>query len=465
MSLRPVWLILLFVPTIALAQESIKTSRFTNFKEPLAAAKVPDDKTKKPKDAPRPEVVRQGFPVLKANENDLKKSETAWEIEWDFAPVGKTTVFRIVSATFLWKDAKGNSRSLTVARNLQLMEAFSQYDNGDGVKVTGTCWLDIAKVGLSHVPGNKKFLGPSCIGEGKLLESKTAEFNKKVYKELHYDGLRWIKIYGGYDARKGEKLSLWSAIASGNYVYIMEYDFTDDGRIVTRLGFTAHNYFNRAKIGDDVFQTNDLDVHMHIGCWRMDLELYDPVKKQGGSDHNDLSIVRRVFDSTAKKFHQDKAPFPGDAKAIKENASHEGKAKWVAKNFTVLRAESQLVKNSRGLPIAYDLITTRTGTAEDLMPIHQAKGLNMDFVNYDYWVTCTPAPSKHYYQLPDMAAGQQKLKGHTTTVWHSVPIMHVPRDEDFGVGGVDANKGVALTEWTSFTLRPRNMFDSTPLFP
>jgi hypothetical protein len=413
-----------------------------------------------------PESVRQGFPVQKAGD-DLTRSDSAWEIEWDFAPVGKRTVFRIVSAKFLWKDAKGKSRALIVARNLHLAEAFTQYDDVDGINDKGTCWLDIAKVGLAHVPGNEKYLGPSCVGVGKVLESKDPLTNKKVHLELHYDGLRWMKVYGGYDARRGEKLMLWSAIASGNYVYLMEYNFTDDGRILCRLGFTAHNYFDRqAGIAKSKYgsRLNEQDVHPHIGCWRFDPDLSEPASGRGGPERNQVWLVSRVFDPVAKKFRQQKLPFPGDEQAVKSGAAHEGKAKWVPKQFTTLRVESLDVKNSRGLPVAYDLMTTRTGSAEDLMPISQAKGANMDFVNYDFFATLTPQQFKHYYEIPEVAAARRTLFGRPTTIWHSVPALHVPRDEDFGAGGVDSARGAALTEWIGFTLRPRNLFDGTPLF-
>lgn len=54
------------------------------------------------------------------------------------------------------------------------------------------------------------------------------------------------------------------------------------------------------------------------------------------------------------------------------------------------------------------------------MPIMQAAGAKMDFVNYDFWATRTPVTHRHYYELPDFANGQA-LAGQRTTVWHSVP--------------------------------------------
>ena len=38
------------------------------------------------------------------------------------------------------------------------------------------------------------------------------------------------------------------------------------------------------------------------------------------------------------------------------------------------------------------------------------------------------------------------------------------RGEDFGPDGKSSDTGSALTTWSSFVLRPRNLFDSTPLY-
>src|SRR5262249_25081724 len=203
----------------------------------------------------RGEIVRQGFPVAKADAVDMKQSETGWEIEWDLAEVPENNrlhLLRILSATFHWKDAKRQARSLVVVKNLQLAEAFTQYD--DRV----TCFLDIAKVGVTqNLPANKDYLGPACVAPGEIVESINPKLKNQVHKEVHYDGIRWMNENGV--AHRGEKFILWSAIRAGNYIYLIEYVFTDDGRIVCRLGFTAHNFFN--------LQKNKGDIHPHIGCW------------------------------------------------------------------------------------------------------------------------------------------------------------------------------------------------------
>ena len=66
--------------------------------------------------------------------------------------------------------------------------------------------------------------------------------------------------------------------------------------------------------------------------------------------------------------------------------------------------------------------------------------------------------------LVDYARGRRQLEKHALTVWHSSPVLHSIRAEDLGPDGVSNWNGVALTSWSGFALRPRNLFDSTPLY-
>src|SRR2546429_8583558 len=73
-----------------------------------AARKQPDDEPQLPANT-----VRQGFPAASFDPNDMTKSDTAWEVEWDlthpnnrpYGPPG--SVFRIRNAKFMWKDRTG----------------------------------------------------------------------------------------------------------------------------------------------------------------------------------------------------------------------------------------------------------------------------------------------------------------------------------------------------------------------
>ena len=52
-----------------------------------------------------------------------------------------------------------------------------------------------------------------------------------------------------------------------------------------------------------------------------------------------------------------------------------------------------------------------------------------------------------------------------STIWLCAPALHVARTEDFGTeNGTDNYRGVAITNWTGFILKPRDLFDGTPLY-
>src|SRR5262249_22668963 len=86
--------------------------------------------------SPVTQIVRQGLAAAKADPNDLTKSDSGWEIEWDLTdpdnrphmPPGVT--MRIRSAKFMWKDKGGKPQWITVARMLELGEIYVPYDNG-----------------------------------------------------------------------------------------------------------------------------------------------------------------------------------------------------------------------------------------------------------------------------------------------------------------------------------------------
>ena len=72
---------------------------------------------------------------------------------------------------------------------------------------------------------------------------------------------------------RGETLILWSQFDSGNYRYLMEYRFSDEGVITCRLGATAGNLYDRkgpAPVGPGRFDlttyrivSDDSDVRIH----------------------------------------------------------------------------------------------------------------------------------------------------------------------------------------------------------
>src|SRR5262245_8955742 len=255
-------------------------------------------------------VVRQGFPAAKADPADPTKSDTAWEIEWELTNpdngAGKnrstpSSVLAIRSAKFMFKDQAGKPRWLTILKNLEIGEILVPYDHLSPV------FLDVTEHAFNIIPAKKEYLGPSCVAPPEILDSTDPRMKDRVHKEVQDDGLRWMN--GFEKARRGEKMLLWSLFHGGNYRYIIEYGFNDDGVISCRLGATAHNFFDK--------QTDGRDVHLHVGCWRWDPELSEEAEKAvGGAQHNRVLLVRRLPRTPAANglFKVDIAPFNADDK-------------------------------------------------------------------------------------------------------------------------------------------------------
>jgi hypothetical protein len=403
-------------------------------------------------------VVRQGFPAAKADPADLTKSDTAWEIEWEITNpdngAGKkrstpSSVLAIRSAKFMFKDQAGKPRWFTVLKNLAVGEILVPYDHLSPV------FLDVTEHAFNIIPAKKEYLGPSCVAPPEILDSTDPRMKDRVHKEVHDDGLRWMNTQE--KTRRGEKMLLWALFNGGNYRYILEYGFNDDGVISCRLGATAHNFFDKQKDGRD--------VHLHVGCWRWDPELSEAGNGSGkdavaigGANQNRIQLVRRLPRTSAPngRFRVDIAPFNPN----ENGQASEGYADWKPEEFTILRVESTVRKNGSKDPrfTAYDVVPVRLGAVRNYP-------WKYDFANHDFWVTQRRSDQVKYRDVPLYATNSQPLDKTACTIWHNSAALHVPRGEDYGVDGASARRGAAITNWAGFVLRPVNLFDSTPLYP
>ena len=396
-------------------------------------------------------IFRQGFPAGKNHSADLSTCETGWEIDWEITNpdngAGKfsspSSVLAIRSAKFLFKDAHGKQRWFTVLKNLEVGEILVPYDHLRPV------FMDVSEHPFHIVPAKKEYLGPACVVPGEILGSTDPRMKNRVLKEVHDDGLRWMN--SSEHARRGEKMLVWAIFNGGNYRYIIEYGFGDDGVITCRLGATAHNFFDK--------QTDGRDVHLHVACWRWDPEMCEETAGHtaGGAKENRVLLVRRVPSAPVPngKFRVDIGPFNPDDKG----QATEGFADWKAEEFTSLRVESAERTNSSKNPrfTAYDLVPQRQGAVRNY-PWKYA------FANHDFWVTHQRTGQAKYSEVPLYAMRSDPLAGAACTIWHNAASLHVPRGEDYGSDGVSSRKGAAITNWAGFMLRPVNLFDSTPLY-
>ena len=244
----------------------------------------------------------------------------------------------------------------------------------------------------------------------------------KVIHQIHQNGVLWKD---DEDVRYAHEMVLWATLDSANYNYVMRYAFRDDGTIAMRLGATSRN-----------LPGLELEAHMHNALWRIDMDLNgfasDSVYEVS---HNEATFSSIANDTTF--------PF---------NHGVEGSVNWRASKFTELLIRDRK-KNSRGHNISYEFRPVRRGK-----PRHQEA-----FAHDDFWVTRYHG-SERTYKIVNSYVNDESVMDTDVVVWHISPLHHNPRDED-GYFADQVWRGVALLMWSGIDLRPRNLFDKTPLFP
>src|SRR5262249_25862116 len=83
---------------------------------------------------------------------------------------------------------------------------------------------------------------------------------------------------------------------------------------------------------------------------------------------------------------------------------------------------------------------------------------------HDFWVSRNRPKEIVYTSVPQYVSKGEPIMNTDVVIWHSTPAHHEPRLEDGKMGG-GGIQGVTHVMWTGFMLRPRNLFDQTPLYP
>jgi Cu2+-containing amine oxidase len=242
-----------------------------------------------------------------------------------------------------------------------------------------------------------------------------------VCKEVRDRGLAW-KDYG--QVRRGQEVALWAGLGAGNYNYVMEWVFRDDGILLGRVGATAAN-----------LPSKPMMPHMHNPIWRLDVDL------DGFAN-----------DSVAFATHTEASLNGVDTEPM--IATETGKV-WDPHAFNSLDIMDANLKNAKGHQTMYRL-----------MPL-PASGLSRHqepFTQQDFWVTRYDPSEMFAKSLTTYVNPPQPVTNADIVVWYKGSLHHHPRDEDgeFVTGGW---RGEALIMWTGFMLMPHDLFDRTPLIP
>ncbi len=377
--------------------------------------------------------------------NDPQKWETAWKIVWDMETAKQAAdqgiAFKTGPRALLFKIKQAYFKPGQKSEWIQVLEDAHPQEFYVPYYFKNTRFYDLRDVG-GYVPLSAK--------EGGAV-SQVLSKGKQVIAELRDTGTAYKH---GNITRRSEELTLFANFAASNYTYMIEYGFRDDGGIVFRHSPTGYNYFAHFDA-----------AHMHGSYWRIGMKL----GPEGNNDVNQVYAVRLPSDP---KQQGDKG------KLNVEEITTESFLDWNPEEFTRIRVSNpnfSVVPEAKGnafsggprpaLPISYDLVTYPQGIAR------HKRFPDEKFSHHDFWITRHDCPEKmyvklgnHFFPKADEKKEPQMLDKQNVVLWHSSSGLHVPRSEDGIIGGNNTTNGQATIYWTTFELRPRNLFLKTPIY-
>lgn len=364
--------------------------------------------------------------------------ETAWRIEWDMESIGQAR-----NAGLVFPKDRGNEDIVL----FKIKRAFFK----PGRKAPWVQVLEDAHPSELYVPyyfRNTRFFDLRDAGEYHQLDPKeggprgnTLGKDRLVMAEIRDKGLAYRHTTV---SRRAEECVLWANFNAGNYTYLLEFGFMDDGTIAFRHAPTGYNL------------PSDHSVpHMHNCCWRIGMA---------------LGLENQKIINTASV-----AKWPGNApnepnKKLEninfgmEPIKQEGYRDWVATEFTKIRVTNpDVVLNDPGTPnarpISYDLTPQVYGVARH-------PRADESFSKHDFWITRPDSPVTQYVNLGDYfkTAQPRTLGSGKLVLWHMSSALHLPRSEDGILRGSALENGQAIATWTNVELRPRHLFSGTPIY-
>jgi Cu2+-containing amine oxidase len=239
----------------------------------------------------------------------------------------------------------------------------------------------------------------------------------KICKEVR-DYLAWMT---DTRVRYGQEVVYFSVLNAGNYDYIMEWTFRDDGAILVRAGSTGPKLPGAPTIG-----------HMHNFTWRLDIDL-------NGSGGDSAYLTSHLEDLTVS---------PSIATDQSDLISVEGSRVWNPQNFNTLEIFDSALQNGNGRATSYELQPMRSGTARHTEPLSKK----------DFWVTRDNPAEILAVNLPTYIRDRQSTVNEDLVIWYTGSEHHEnnPRDED---------RNTVPVIWTGFELVPKNLFNQTPFYP
>lgn len=283
---------------------------------------------------------------------------------------------------------------------------------------------------------------PAYLGPSSFLASLSGETQPSVVGECRDSGPAWLCNGGlGNFIRRREEFVVWGLFDTGNYDFITEYGFRNDGTISMRAGATGYNS-----------PAQPDGAHMHDILWRVDMDLNGPA--------GDTARVALHYEPTSPDGLE-----AMDVDPLFDNGT-EGFFPWEAENFTALLIEDTST-NAEGNRRGYELEAERTGSARHYGSF---SGLPELWTQADFWVTRWHANEERtgfsaFWTPPDnylipYVSNNESIVNQDLVFWYLASAHHHPTDEDrHQISPGVTDWAITGIHWSGFELKPHDFFD------
>ena len=269
---------------------------------------------------------------------------------------------------------------------------------------------------------------------------------------------------GIVESRKMRNLVLRTIGIFGNYDYVFDWVFQQNGAIRVRVGATGWDEVKTVKnatAGDGAEEATKYGRfiaehyvgidHDHFFCFRLDLD----VDGTANSFVRDKLTMKRLPPESLRK-----SLWVAEGETAK--TEEQAKARMNMEAPETWRVVNPNVKNPLGYPVGYELMP-----GDNAMPLLSRDDYpqkRAGFTDYQIWVTPYrdneryaggdyPSQSKAADGLPVWTKANRPIENTDIVLWYNVGFHHVPHAEDWPV---------MPTVWHEFLLHPVNFFAQNP---
>jgi primary-amine oxidase len=274
--------------------------------------------------------------------------------------------------------------------------------------------------------------------------------------------MAWRHYADSNDGRKKRDLVVRSAAVLGNYDYIFDWTFQQDGSIKVAVGATG---IAEVKAADDAIAGDSDDDrygrfvdehivavnHDHYFNFRLDLDV-DGMTNRFVVDR--LRTMELEDENPRRSVWVNEPFFPATESEARLNIDLRQPALW--------RVLSDSTENAVGYPTSYQLSWGKN--AETLLSADDYPRRRAAFIDHHLWVT--PYRPEELYAageystlsepgmgLATWTAENRRIQDTDVVLWHTIGMHHMVRAEDWPVMPV---------LWHTFELRPFDFFDANP---